>query len=451
LEFQAGLHYVQVGKANTIERLERSMMSERQQDAVSRGEVANPFMAVQEQINAICERIRVSETCRLRLRECERELIVHFPVKMDDGRVKVFTGYRVQHNDSRGPCKGGIRYHPDVTLDDTRALAALMTLKAAVVNIPYGGAKGAVACDPKVLSQNELERLTRRYASEISLLIGPEKDIPAPDVGTNPQVMAWIMDTYSMNKGYSVLSVVTGKPIGLGGSKGRFEATGRGCMINAQLAGKHLNVSLEGARVVVQGFGNVGATAAKLLAKAGSLITGVSDSKGGIYNPNGLDVESILGHKRETGSVVDFKDAENVTNAELLGLECDILIPAALEHELHKGNATSVKARIIIEGANGPTTAEAAKILRDNGVFIVPDILANAGGVVVSYFEWVQGLQSFFWSEDEINRQLQAVMDNAFHEVLEISQSERVDMRDAAYMLAVKRIADTMETRGIFP
>jgi glutamate dehydrogenase (NAD(P)+) len=254
-----------------------------------------------------------------------------------------------------------------------------------------------------------------------------------------------------MNKGYSVLSVVTGKPIGLGGSKGRFEATGRGCMINAQLAGKHLNVSLEGARVVVQGFGNVGATVAKLLAKAGSLITGVSDSKGGIYNPNGLDVESILGHKRETGSVVDFKDAENVTNAELLGLECDILIPAALEHELHKGNATSVKARIIIEGANGPTTAEAAKILRDNGVFIVPDILANAGGVVVSYFEWVQGLQSFFWSEDEINRQLQAVMDNAFHEVLEISQSERVDMRDAAYMLAVKRIADTMETRGIFP
>ena len=426
-------------------------MSEKQRAIVLRSEATNPFVMVQQQIDAICEKIKVSETCHLRLRQCERELIVHFPVKMDDGQVKVFTGYRIQHNDSRGPTKGGIRYHPDITLDGTRALAALMTLKTAVVNIPYGGAKGAVACDPKILSQNELERLTRRYTSEISVIIGPERDIPAPDVGTNPQVMAWIMDTYSMNKGYSVLGVVTGKPIGLGGSRGRLEATGRGCMINAQLAGKHLGMRLEGARVVVQGFGNVGATAAKLLTKESSLIIGVSDSKGGIYNPNGLDVENVLHHKGETGSVVDFKNAENITNAELLGLECDILIPAALEHQLHEGNAASVKARIIVEGANGPTTAEAVRILRDNGIFIVPDILANAGGVVVSYFEWVQGLQSFFWSENEVNRQLRAVMDNAFHEVLEMSQHKQVDMRDAAYMLAIKRIADTMETRGIFP
>ena len=427
------------------------MMAERQQAVTSRGQVTNPFVMVQQQIDSICERIKVNETCRLRLRECERELIVHFPVKMDNGQVKVFTGYRIQHNDSRGPCKGGIRYHPDVSLDDTRALAVLMTLKAAVVNIPYGGAKGAVACDPKVLSQNELEKLTRRYASEISLLISPEKDIPAPDVGTNPQVMAWIMDTYSMNKGYSVLGVVTGKPIEIGGSKGRFEATGRGCTICAQLVGKHLGISLKGARVVVQGFGNVGAIAVKLMAKEGSRIIAVSDSRGGIYNPEGLNVENVLRHKKGTGSVVDFKDAENITNAELLGLECDILIPAALENQIHKGNAASVKARMIVEGANGPTTHEAAKILRDNGIFVVPDILANAGGVVVSYFEWVQSLQSFFWSEDEVNHQLQVVMDNAFREVLEVSQREKVDMRNAAYMLAIKRIADTMETRGIFP
>lgn len=427
------------------------MTSEKQQGRVSRGVVTNPFVMVQQQIDAICERISVSETYRLRLRECERELIVHFPVKMDDGKVKVFTGYRVQHNDSRGPSKGGIRYHPDVTLDETRALAALMTLKTAVVNIPYGGAKGAVVCDPKVMSQDELERLTRRYASEISLLISPEKDIPAPDVGTNPQVMAWIMDTYSMNKGYSVLGVVTGKPIELGGSRGRFEATGRGCKICAQLAGKHLGIGLQDASVVVQGLGNVGATVAKLLAKEGSRIIGVSDSKGGIYNLNGINVENALRHKKEVGSVVGFKDAENITNAELLELDCDILIPAALENQIHEGNATSVKARMILEGANGPITYDADKILGDKEIFVVPDILANAGGVVVSYFEWVQGLQSFFWNEDEVNHKLQAVMDNAFHEVLAFSQREKVDMRNAAYTLAIKRITDTMKARGIFP
>ncbi len=427
------------------------MMSERRQSVASQGESPNPFVMVQQQIDTICEKTKADETCRLRLRECERELIVHFPVKMDDGQVKVFTGYRIQHNDSRGPTKGGIRYHPDVTLDDTRALAALMTLKAAVVNIPYGGAKGAVACEPGALSQNELERLTRRYASEISLLIGPEKDIPAPDVGTNPQVMAWIMDTYSMNKGYSVLGVVTGKPIGLGGSRGRFEATGRGCIICAQLAGKRLGISLEGAKVAVQGFGNVGSVVARLLVREGSKIVAISDVKGGIYNERKLDVEAVFRYSRQTGSVVDFKDAENITNAELLALPCDILIPAAIENQIVKANAPDVKAKIIVEGANAPTTHEADRILNNNGVFIVPDILANAGGVVVSYFEWVQGLQSFFWSEDEVNHQLRAVMDNAFNEVLEMSQHEKVNMRDAAYMVAIKRLADTMKTRGIFP
>jgi glutamate dehydrogenase (NAD(P)+) len=370
---------------------------------------------------------------------------------MDNGTVKVFTGFRVQHNDTRGPAKGGIRYHPDVTLDETRALAALMTLKTAVVNIPYGGAKGAVACDPKSMSQNELERLTRRYATEISLLIGPEKDIPAPDIGTNPQVMAWIMDTYSMLKGYSVLGVVTGKPTGIGGSKGRFGATGRGCMVSAKLAANHLGISLDGATVVVQGFGNVGYHAAKLLAEEGCKIIAISDSKGGTYNPKGLDVESLLNYKKKTGSVVDFADGETITNAELLVLPCDILVPAAIEDQIVKANAADIRAKIIVEGANGPTTSEADKILGENGVFVVPDILANAGGVVVSYFEWVQDLQAFFWSEDEVNHQLQKVMTNAFHEVIEMSRREKLDMRNAAYMLAVKRIADAMEARGIFP
>jgi glutamate dehydrogenase (NAD(P)+) len=370
---------------------------------------------------------------------------------MDDGTVKVFTGFRIQHNDTRGPAKGGIRYHPSVTLDETRALAALMTLKTAVVNIPYGGAKGAVVCNPKLMSQGELERLTRRYTSEISVLIGPERDIPAPDIGTNPQVMAWIMDTYSMLKGYSVLGVVTGKPIGVGGSKGRFEATGRGCTVSAKLAAAHLGISLNRATVVVQGFGNVARSAAKLLAADGCRIIAISDSKGGIYNPKGLDLESLLNYKKQTGSVVGFADSESVTNTELLALPCDILVPAAIEDQIVKANAPDVKARIIVEGANAPTTPEASEILNDKGVFVVPDILANAGGVVVSYFEWVQGVQAFFWSEDEVNHQLQRVMDSAFGEVLEMSQREKVDMRDAAYMLAIKRIADAMEARGIFP
>ncbi|MCD5417564.1 Glu/Leu/Phe/Val dehydrogenase [Candidatus Bipolaricaulota bacterium] len=395
--------------------------------------------------------MNIDQGIHARLRKCERELMVNFPVRMDDGKVKVFTGFRIQHNDTRGPAKGGIRYHPDVTLDETRALAAWMTLKTAVVSIPYGGAKGGVICDPKVMSQGELERLTRRYASEISILIGPEKDIPAPDVGTNPQVMAWIMDTYSMNKGYSVLGVITGKPLELGGSKGRFEATGRGCMLSAKMAAKHLGMNIKEATVVVQGFGNVGMVAAKLLAKEGCRIIAVSDSRGGIYNPKGLDPEDVLRHKTETCSVVGYQDSETVTNAELLELQCDILVPAALEDEIYKANAPNIKAKLIIEGANGPTTAEADEILGDRGITVIPDVLANAGGVIVSYFEWVQGIQSFFWDEAEVNDKLQHVMANAFEEVMSISQHEKVDMRTAAYMLAIGRIAKAITLRGIYP
>jgi len=413
--------------------------------------VEQGFNNVRKLITDICERMKISETCRIRLMECERELTVHFPVKMDDGSAKVFTGFRVVHNDSRGPSKGGIRYHPDVNLDEVRALAALMSLKTAVVNIPYGGAKGAVICNPKTMSESELERLTRRYASEIAIMMGPERDIPAPDVGTNPRVMAWIMDTYSMGKGYSVPAVVTGKPIEIGGSIGRFEATGRGCMVNALLTAKHLRIDPREATVVVQGCGNVGAVTAELLAKEGCRIIAISDSKGGVYNPDGLNLGDVLNHKQQTGSVIGSRNAEKVTNAELLELKCGILVVAALERALVKANAPAIKARIVLEGANGPTTPEADKILLDKGVFIVPDILANAGGVIVSYLEWVQGLQSFYWDETEVNDYLGRLMTDAFNQVLCISKEKRTDMRTAACMVAVQRLATAMSTRGIFP
>ncbi|HUV56135.1 MAG TPA: Glu/Leu/Phe/Val dehydrogenase [Dehalococcoidales bacterium] len=409
------------------------------------------FNSVRQLISDVCERMNIDETYHSRLCECERELTVHFPVKMDDGTVKVFTGFRVVHSDTRGPGKGGIRYHPDVTLDEVRALAALMTLKTAVVNIPYGGSKGAVVCNPKALSQSELERLTRRYTAEITILIGPESDIPAPDVGTNPQIMAWIMDTYSMGKGYSVPAVTTGKPIEIGGSKGRFEATGRGCMITTLLATKHFKINAKEATVAVQGAGNVGATAAKLLSREGCRVIAVSDSKSGVYNPKGLNIADLICHKRETGSVNGFKDSETITNTELLGLQCDILVPAAMENQLTEANAASVRARIVVEGANGPIAPEADRILGDNGIVIIPDILANAGGVVVSYLEWVQGLQSFFWDEAEVNAYLQRIMTNAFTEVWEISQRNKADMRTAAYMLALQRLSCAMRVRGIFP
>lgn len=408
------------------------------------------FENVRMLINDICGRMNISETCRLRLTGCERELTVRFPVKMDSGEVRAFSGFRVVHNDTRGPAKGGIRYHPDVTLDEVRALAALMTLKTAVVNVPYGGAKGAVICNPKVLSQDELERLSRRYAAEIALFIGPSVDIPAPDVGTNPQIMAWMMDTYSTMRGYSP-AVITGKPLEIGGSKGRFEATGRGCMISALLAAKHVGVNATEATVVIQGFGNVGAITAKLLAEEGCLIIAVSDSRGGVYNPNGLDLEGLVARKAETGSVVGFKNTEAITNAELLELPCDILVPAALEHQLVEANAAAVKAKIVAEGANAPTTPEADQILYANGVFVVPDVLANTGGVIVSYLEWVQNLQVFCWDEPQVNDYLQSMMTNAFGDVLQTSAREKVDMRTAAYMTALERLATAMSARGIFP
>lgn len=411
----------------------------------------NQFKIFQERIDATCNHLPVCQACVLMLKECKRESTVHFPVKMDNGSIKIFTGYRVQHNDTRGPFKGGIRFHPDVNLDEVRTLAGLMTLKAAVVNIPYGGAKGAVLCDPKTLSDNELERMTRRYASEISSLIGPEKDIPAPDVGTNPRILAWIMDTYSMNKGYSVLGVVTGKPVEVGGSLGRFEATGRGCMICTLLAAKHSGINIENATIAVQGFGNVGGNAAKILAKKGCKIIAVSDVMGGVYNSKGLDIDKLLKHTRETGSVVNFTGCDSITNNELLNMKCDILLPAALENTIRADNADSIRARMIIEGANAPTTPEGDAILNDKGVFVIPDILANSGGVVVSYFEWVQGLQSFFWSERQVNQQLEIVMTNAFNEVMNLSLQEKVNMRDAAYMLAVKRLDSALQLRGIYP
>ncbi|MFP4642491.1 MAG: Glu/Leu/Phe/Val family dehydrogenase [Dehalococcoidia bacterium] len=409
------------------------------------------FNNVRKLISDVCDRISVSEECRLRLSECERELTVHFPVRMDDGRVNIFTGFRIVHNDSRGPGKGGIRYHPEVNVDEVRALAALMTLKSAVANIPYGGAKGGVICDPKALSQGELERLTRRYTAEISLLVGPETDIPAPDVGTNPQVMAWIMDTYSMGKGHSVPAVTTGKPIEIGGSKGRFEATGRGCMLTALLAAQHLNVNVDEATVVVQGFGNVGFTAARLLAEKGCRVIAISDSTGGVYNSKGINLERLHAHKVDTGSLAGFEEGETITNSELLTLQCDILVPAALARQIVESNADSVQARIIVEGANGPITPEADGILRDNGKFVVPDILANTGGVIVSYLEWVQGLQFLFWDESEVNDYLERILTDAFENLCEMSSQERVDMRTAAYMLAIRRLEAAIIARGIYP
>ena len=381
----------------------------------------------------------------------KRELTVNFPVKLEDGSVRVFTGYRVHHTTVPGPTKGGIRYHPDVTLNEVRALAMWMTWKCAVVGLPYGGAKGGVICNPKELSLQELEHLTRRYATEISMLIGPESDIPAPDVGTNPQIMAWIMDTYSMHRGYSVPAVVTGKPISIGGSQGRIEATGRGVTIVARETARHLGVPLAGARVVVQGYGNVGSIAAQLLHEQGCKIVAASDSGGGVYNPKGLDPADLLRHKEHTGSVAGYRGTDAVTNDDLLELPCEILVPSALEGQITKDNAAQIKARMVVEGANGPTTPEADAILRERKVFVVPDILANAGGVVVSYFEWVQDLQSFFWTEEEINERLERIMVRSFREVLETAQEKEIDMRTGALVRAVTRLNDALLTRGIYP
>jgi glutamate dehydrogenase (NAD(P)+) len=397
------------------------------------------------------EHLNLDSGIREKLKWPKRELTVHFPVKMDDGTIKVFVGHRVQHNVTRGPAKGGIRYHPDVTLEEVRALAALMTWKCAVVNVPFGGAKGGVRCDPKKMSLRELEGLTRRYTTEISLLLGPESDIPAPDVYTNAQTMAWIMDTYSMHKGYSIPGVVTGKPISIGGSLGRNEATARGCVFTIQEAARHLAMGLDGGAAVIQGYGNAGSIAAMFLSELGMRIIAVSDSRGGAFNPRGIDPVKALEHKGKTGSVATFPEADRISNEELLELPCDILVPAALEGVITRENAARIKARIMAEAANGPTMPEADPILFANNVFVIPDILANAGGVTVSYFEWVQNLEMLHWSEDDVNHRLKEIMVRSFHEVKDIAARERVDMRTAAYMLAVGRVAEATLVRGVYP
>jgi glutamate dehydrogenase/leucine dehydrogenase len=384
------------------------------------------------------------------LKHPKRQLTVSIPIRMDDGRVRVFEGYRVQHNVARGPAKGGIRYHPNVTLDEVKALAMWMTWKCATVNIPYGGAKGGIICDPKKMSPGEKERLTRRYTHEILPIIGPEKDIPAPDVYTDAQTMAWIMDTYSTTLGYSSLGVVTGKPVELGGTKGRHEATGRGVMYAVEEACRHLKIPLKGARVAVQGFGNVGHIAAQMLFDKGARITAISDSQGGIFSEQGINPYEALKHKA-SGSVASMPATSPISNAELLELDCDILIPAALENQITEENAARVRARIVAEGANGPVTPAADRIFHERNVFLIPDILCNAGGVTVSYFEWVQDLQGFFWDEAQVNQQLERIMKRAFQEVNETAIRERTDRRTAAYMLAVKRVAEATRVRGLFP
>lgn len=382
----------------------------------------------------------------------KRAVSVNFPVVMDNGEVRVFEGCRVQHNTSRGPTKGGIRYHPEVDVDETTALAMWMTWKCAVVDIPYGGAKGSVKVDTKKLSKRELEKLTRRFATEINIIIGERSDIPAPDVGTNGEVMAWIMDTISMQTGYTVPGVITGKPIPLGGSLGRVEATGRGCIVSAHQACKEKGTTLSGKKVVVQGFGNVGSVAAMLAEEAGATVIGVSDARGAIYNPNGLPISDLY-HKYSgrDGGICEFKECEQIDNKTLLELPCDILFPAAIQQQITDANADKIKAAIVVEGANGPTTTEADKILNDKGIMVVPDILANAGGVVVSYFEWVQDLQNFFWEENEINNKLERIMIRAYEGVKHTRDTHKVDMRTAAMVIGVKRVAEATTTRGIFP
>jgi glutamate dehydrogenase (NAD(P)+) len=385
------------------------------------------------------------------LRFPKRELTVNFPVMMDNGDIRVFTGYRVHHSTVRGPTKGGIRYHQDVTLDEVRALAMWMTWKCALMNLPYGGAKGGVIVDPKTLTLRELEHVTRRYATEISILMNPSGDIPAPDMGTTPQVMAWIMDTYSMHAGHSVPAVVTGKPIEVGGSQGRVEATGRGVMFTVRDALRTVGLQAKGATVAIQGFGNVGSVAAKAAHEMKCSIVAVSDVMGGIHNPRGLDVPALFQHFREAGTVAGFPGSDALSNEELLTLECDVLAPAALENQITSVNASRVRAKIVAEGANGPTTPEADEILNDRGIFIIPDILCNAGGVTVSYFEWVQGLQFFFWTDEEISKQLERIMVNAYHAVVSEARRRGIDNRTAAQVLAIDRVAQALMIRGIYP
>jgi glutamate dehydrogenase (NAD(P)+) len=404
-----------------------------------------------EQYDRAAEKLNLGGAVREVLRYPKREVTVHFPVQLDDGSSQVFTGYRVWHNIARGPAKGGMRFHPQSDLQEIRALAMLMTWKCACVKIPYGGAKGGVTCDPKTLSLRELEHLTRRFTTEISDMIGPDSDIPAPDVNTNAQIMAWMMDTYSMHRGYSVTGVVTGKPVSIGGSEGRHEATGRGVIYTVQEAAKAIDLDLSGARVVVQGYGNAGESAARFIGELGAKVIAVSDSRGGVFNGDGLDLALVTRHKQETGSVIGTPRTRPLDNAELLELDCDILIPAALEGVINEHNAPRIRARIIAEAANGPTNPAADDILRERGVMVIPDILCNAGGVTVSYFEWVQDREEFFWSIDEINARLRRVMVRSFDDVHRTSVEHDVDMRLAAYMLSVSRVAEATLTRGFYP
>jgi glutamate dehydrogenase/leucine dehydrogenase len=409
------------------------------------------FEEAMENFDIAANALNLEENVRAMVKYPERILTVSIPVRMDDGRIQRFEGYRVQHSTARGPAKGGIRYHPNVSLDEVKALATWMTWKCAVVNIPFGGGKGGVTCNPKALSMSELERLTRRYASAILPLIGPERDIPAPDVYTNSQIMAWIMDTYSMIKGYPILGVVTGKPVDLGGSLGRNEATGRGVYYTIEKTCENLKIPLRGAKVVVQGFGNAGSVAAHLLDSAAAYVIAVNDSRGGIYNPRGIDIPKLIMHKEKTGSVVGFQPSEPISTEDLLALECDVLIPAALENCIKADNAPAVKARIIAEAANGPVTTQADVILEQKGIFVIPDILCNAGGVTVSYFEWVQDEQHLFWEAQDIYTRLERVMKGSFNEVYKIHQDMKVGMRLAANILGISRVANAIRLRGLYP
>jgi glutamate dehydrogenase (NAD(P)+) len=411
----------------------------------------NPHRIAQIQFDIAAEYLKLDPGLRQVLRTPKRILEVSVPTKIDNGQVKVFTGYRVQHNVARGPAKGGIRYHPNVSLDEVKALAAWMTWKTATVNIPYGGAKGGVICDPKRMSKGELERMTRRFASEILPIIGPEQDIPAPDVYTDSQTMAWIMDTYSMTKGYSTLGVVTGKPVSLGGSEGRAEATARGCLVVCEEACKVKRINLRGATVAIQGFGNAGSIAARLFTEKKAKVVAISDSRGGVFNSRGIDPLKATRYKERSGTVVGMPGTSRISNDDLLTMKCDILIPAALENAITLNNVDMVKAKIVAEAANGPTTPHADEVLARKGIMLLPDILANAGGVTVSYFEWVQDLQGFFWSESEVNDKLELIMRRAFQEVHDTMRKHRTHMRTGAYVLAVGRVAEATLVRGLFP
>jgi len=444
--------HILAGKVLLVRRTSRRD-PKRGEECMMSGETRSrsPYEMALQQYDAVAERLDIDPGIRELLRHPATALEVAFPVRMDDGSIKVMKGYRVIHSTARGPGKGGIRYHPAVTLDEVKALAMWMTWKCAVVGIPFGGAKGGVVCNPKEMSGGEIERLTRRFTTEISGLIGPYTDIPAPDVYTNAQVMAWIMDTYSTQKGQFVPGVVTGKPIPLGGSLGRNEATARGCVFVIRRAAKHLGMPMDRLRVAIQGYGNAGSVAASLLHADGCKIVAASDSKGGVYCEKGLDPDKVLAHKKLTGSVVGAEGTEPISNADLLELDCDVLVPAALENQITAENAPRVRAKVVAEAANGPTTPEADDILFDKGVMVIPDILANAGGVTVSYFEWVQNLMVYYWTEDEVNKKLEDIMNRSFDAVFDMAQKKKVHMRSAAYMLAISRVAEAAKLRGIYP